>query len=69
MATLFTRSYYLEFFGGRVEEELCEVNWDARQAQNGDGLMFSEAAENIKPRHLMLLIVYPSEPCIRDQAI
>ena len=34
----------LNFFGGRGEEELCEVNWSAREAQNRDGLMFSEAS-------------------------
>jgi hypothetical protein len=57
------------FFGGRGEEVLCEVNWSARQAPNRDVLMFSEAAENIQPHYLMLLNIYPSEPCIRDQAI
>lgn len=61
MATLFTRSHYREFFGGRGEEELCEVNWSARQAPNRDGLMFSEDAENIKPQHLMLSNTNPSE--------
>jgi hypothetical protein len=69
VATLFTRSRCPDFFGGRGEKELCEVNWSARQVPNRDGLMFPEAAENIQPHHLMLLNIYPSEPCIKDQAI
>jgi hypothetical protein len=50
----------LDFFGGRGEEELCEVNWSARESQNHGGLMFLEAAKNIQPHHLLLLTMYSS---------